>query len=335
MPTHRGAHRLPELLEAFVSQDYEDTWELVVVVDGILDETLDILDTYKDRLPLRPVVLEQQTGVVSALNTGIKASKGRIVVRCDDDLTPGPRFLSLHMRHHKGAKVIGVIGPTRDVFSDSAYARAYGIPANLRSLAASYARPASLTWVGWAANVSAPRLVLEELGGYDTKFVYGQDSELGYRLAQAGVAILVDADLETFHRGPATSAGNRIPRAFVSGASKRLFYSVHPEAPSLTHSPTGFKSRIWSGAVNIIACSVKSREGYARVGQAVDVLVEHIPRALATKVISVLVEAAGKSGRAFGATDLSFYAVQKAAEVAGELAKPLPRRVQRLEDADG
>lgn len=321
VPTHRGAHRLPELLDAFVSQDYLEVWEIIVVVDGIYDSTLDILDSYKNRLPLKSVVLEKQSGVVTALNTGIEESKGRIVVRCDDDLMPGPRFLSLHMRHHTGVEPIGVIGPTRDVFPDSAYARAYGVPANTRSLAAAYARLPSLTWLGWAANVSAPRSVLQQLGGYDTKFVYGQDSELGYRLAQAGVKILVDPDLETLHRGPATSAAIRIPRAFVSGASKRLFYMVHPTAPSPMSPKSGIKERIWNGAVQLVAFAVRTRQGFAQAGKMVDKVVERIPRTLATKIISLLVEAAGKSGRAHGGTNLSSYAGQKIAEVAGELAK--------------
>lgn len=321
VPTHRGAHRLPELLEALVSQDYDEEWELIVVVDGIFDSTVEILDSFRSRLPLRPVVLEKQSGVVSALNAGIEAARGRIVVRCDDDLTPGPRFLSLHMRHHQGSKSVGVIGPTRDVFPDSAYARAYGVPANLRSLAAAYARPASLTWIGWAANVSAPRSILERLGGYDVKFVYGQDSELGYRIALSEVEILVDKDLETLHRGPATSAGNRIPRAFVSGASKRLFSSVHPTAHTPTPPQTGFMRCIWNGAVHLIANRVRTRQGFARAGQAVDVLVERLPRQLAAKVISLFVEAAGVSGRTHGDTNLSSYTGQKAAEVAVELAK--------------
>jgi glycosyltransferase involved in cell wall biosynthesis len=108
------AHRLPELLEAFVSQDGE--WEFIVVVYSKFDSTVEILDSFRGRLPLRPVVLEKQSGVVSALNAGIEAAKELIVVRCDDDLTPDPRFLSLHLRHHQGPEPVGVIGPTRDVF---------------------------------------------------------------------------------------------------------------------------------------------------------------------------------------------------------------------------
>ncbi|MET3708943.1 GT2 family glycosyltransferase [Arthrobacter sp. UYEF6] len=321
VPTHRGAHRLPELLEAFMAQDYDGEWELVVVVDGVLDSSLDIIDSFNACLPLNPVILEKQSGVVAALNAGIEAAKGRIFIRCDDDLTPVPSFLSLHMRHHEGLVPVGVIGPTRDVFPDSAYARAYGIPANKQSLAAAYARHASFTWVGWAANVSAPCSVLKDLGGYDAKFVYGQDSELGYRIAQTGVEILVDAELETLHRGPSTSAGTRIPRAFVSGASKRLFNSVHPEAGAPAPAPAGFKGQIWNGAVRLIAGVVRTREGFIRVGQAVDGVVERLPLSLATKVISLFVEAAGISGRAHGNLDLSSYKGQKAVEIAGELTR--------------
>lgn len=322
VPTHRGAHRLPVLLEALAAQDYDQPWELVVVVDGKLDATTDLLDSYRDRLPIVALVHHEARGIVAAMNDGIHAARGRVIIRCDDDLSPGISFLRLHMRHHAGEKPVGVIGPTRDVFPDSSYARAYGIPANERALAAAYVRPDSYRWVGWAANNSVPREILLSIGGFDPRFVYGQDSELGYRLVLQGTAIIVDPDLETPHRGPSTSIESRAGRAFVSGASRRLFESVHPGAHPPVPKPAGARSRIWNAAVLALAFILRTREAWAFLGKVMDRLLAFVPVPMAGQIISLLVEAAGRSGQKHGSMRLASYKSQKLVELSRELAGP-------------
>src|SRR6478672_11428558 len=53
VPSHRGAHRLPALLEALSRQDHLGPWEVVVVLDGVLDDSPRILEQWSDRLTLR------------------------------------------------------------------------------------------------------------------------------------------------------------------------------------------------------------------------------------------------------------------------------------------
>lgn len=321
VPTHRGAHRLPQLLEAFSRQDYDRTWELIVVVDGLFDTTVELLDAYRHRLPLVLLTHDKPRGIVAVMNDGINEARGRIVIRCDDDLAPGPSFLRLHMMHHSGQKPVGVIGPTRDVFPDSRYAKAYGTPANERALAAAYARPASYRWVGWAANNSVSRSMLLSVGGFDPRFVYGQDSELGYRLAANGLEIIVDPDLETIHRGPSTSVESRASRAFVSGASRRLFDSIHPLAHPAPEIPSGVKARVWESVVRGVAGALRTRESCAQAGKGIDRILGLVPVRLAARIISLLVEAAGRSGQRHGQADLSVYKSQKVIELSRELNK--------------
>lgn len=322
VPTHRGAHRLPVLLEALGAQDYDEPWELIIVIDGKLDATAELLDSYRDRLPIVPLAHDEARGVVAAMNDGIRAARGRIVIRCDDDLSPGPSFLRLHMRHHEGGRPVGVIGPTRDVFPESRYARAYGVPANERALGAGYRRHPSYRWVGWAANNSIPREILLSIGGFDPRFVYGQDSELGYRIASQGISIIVDPDLETVHRGPSTSVESRAGRAFVSGASRRLFDNVHPGAHPPRPRPMGTKGRIWNASVGTLTFLFRTREACALAGKAVDHFLAVLPLPIAGRIISLLVEAAGRSGRKHGNADLASYKSQKLVELSRELARP-------------
>jgi glycosyltransferase involved in cell wall biosynthesis len=319
IPTHRGAHRLPLLLDALSTQDYIGKWELVVVVDGVLDGTVSLLDSYRDRLPLVVVVHNQPRGVVATMNEGITAARGRIVMRCDDDLTPQNTLIRVHMAHHNGTSPIAVIGPTRDVFANGLYARAYGIPATERSLAAGKIRDPADRWVGWAANNSVSRQVLVDLGGFDPRFVYGQDSELGYRIAQLGVQIVSDPELESQHRAPSMNVESRASRAFVSGASRKLFDRVHKGARDPSPQPSGIGPKVWDILVFCVARMFRTRDAFGRVGRRVDGMLSKISPRLAARIISLLVEAAGNSGRIYGSDDLAMYKLQKVAELSREL----------------
>ena len=301
-------------------QDFDGEWELIVVVDGVVDDTVSVLEGYRDRVPLRTIVHDTGRGVVAVLNDAFAQARGEVLIRCDDDLTPRPDFVRRHVAHHAGSTHVGVIGPTRDVFPDTPYARAYGRPATERSLEAAYRRSEDQRWIGWAANNSVHREAWACAGGFSPRFVYGQDSELGWRLAHhCGVRIVVDPELQADHRGPSTSAATRIPRAFVSGASKRLFYEEHPEERPGTSRPSGLKGRAWGTLVSVLAATVRSKSGYERIGRCVDAVLAVVPQRLGGLVTAVCVEAAGRSGLRNGADDLTVYKTQKSAELAREM----------------
>ena len=179
-------------------------------------------------------------------------------------------------------------------------------------------RPAEQRWIGWAAHNSVTRAVWDRAGRFDPRFVYGQDSELGFRLARAGVRLVVDRALELEHRGPALDTATRAPRAFVSGASRRLFESVHGEVHAAQDRVHGVRAHAWQTAVRSISTVVRSPGGYARAGRLVDVALRFLPAPVGGRLVAVVVESAGRSGRLHGRTDLAVYRGQKSAELSRE-----------------
>jgi GT2 family glycosyltransferase len=319
VPTHRGAHRLGALLAALEAQDLAEPWEVVVVVDGPDVETQALLDPHRDSLPLRVVVRDHSNGVAAALNAGYSEARGRVLVRCDDDLTPAPSMLRRHLEHHQGPEPVGVIGPTRDALPDTPYARAYGRPANARSVAAAYARPEPARWLGWAAHNSLTRDSWEAVGGFDESFAYREDSDLGLRLAKHGVRLIVDPQLEIEHRGAAGNAATRAARAWVSGASEVLFATRHPDAgPSLETPPRSVRTRVWSGATVLLSALLRGRRAAGCAGWAVDRLLPLVSRRAGGRMVALVVEASARAGRRGGNPDQTAYRIQKDAELAAE-----------------
>ena len=250
-PLEGGAHRLATLLDALVQQVIDAPWEVLGILDEDIDDSHAVVERYATRLPLRIILRQCSTGVAAALADECAETRGSIILRCDDDLTPGPDFVAKHLDWHRqrtiGDAPLGVISMTRDVFHDTTYARACGRPSNLRSLKAAYGRSPHERWKHWAACNSVPKSACVSVGDFDVGTDFREDSELGLRSARAGVEMVIDPNLEIEHRAPATSAESRAARAFTSGASLRAFEpprSVTPRSlpKSHLHSPFGCSS---------------------------------------------------------------------------------------------
>ena len=92
IPTYNRGWILQEAVESVLAQDYGD-FELIVVDDGSLDDTRDILAAY-DSI----TVLEQTNqGVSAARNKGVAAAKGSLIAFLDSDDVWLPRKLSVQV----------------------------------------------------------------------------------------------------------------------------------------------------------------------------------------------------------------------------------------------
>lgn len=322
IPSHGGAHRLPRVLDALAVQDLTDAWEVVLVLDGVIDHSPALAEQYRGRLPLRLLRHDVAEGVASALTTGFNAARGRYLIRVDDDLDPPSHFVADHLRAHAGRADRVVLALTRDVFPETPYAQAYGRPANAAALAAAYAQRPDARWQHLAASFSLHRDAWRRSGGFDQNFAYGEDGEFGYRLFRLGLTFVIDPRLEVAHTGPATSAAVRVPRAFVSGASRRAFSRAHPEAVRPTALASGAKAAVWTGLVAALASVVRSPAAFRRVGVVVDLALPRLPSGLGRRLTALAVEAAARSGERHGREDLHVYRQQKDAELAAERGGP-------------
>jgi glycosyltransferase involved in cell wall biosynthesis len=91
--TRNGERALARTLEAYRRVAPPSVpWKLVVVDNGSSDATADILRSFKAHLPLE-LLKQPVTGKNRALNTGIGAVEGALVIISDDDVIPSPSFL--------------------------------------------------------------------------------------------------------------------------------------------------------------------------------------------------------------------------------------------------
>lgn len=288
---------MPTLLGALAEQRGVD-WEAIVVIDGDIDNSSRVVDNVGAELPVRRITFESNLGRSAALNAGFAKARGHVLVRCDDDLVPRTDYLARHVAAHETHDV-GVVGLYRNVFPETTYARVYGRAWDQRFRREAYQVDGSDRWRYWAGNVSVTKGLWERVGPYDTEFrAYGwEDVDWGYRLAQAGVPVILDPGLETEHRIAATTTATRTQRAFYSGAARRRFELKHGMNHA-AHAP----SNAWERTVHAISTVLNERRAQ-QLGAAIDASARVVPDRVANKLVALSIDAAARAGQNSGTTN--------------------------------
>ena len=96
LPCFNGAETIALQLEALANQQWDGDWEVIVSNNGSTDDSMEIVERYRDRLPNLRIVNahtppEPRLGVTHSYNVGIQAATGDAFAFCeaDDEVTPG------------------------------------------------------------------------------------------------------------------------------------------------------------------------------------------------------------------------------------------------------
>lgn len=191
--TKDRAPYLERALASFERQTDAPPFEAIVVDNASTDDTPDVVRRCADRNRF-PVtyVYEPEPNRGKARNRGIERASGELIVFCDDDVQAPDGWLAAHAAAHASRAPIVVNGPIVNVPS---------YDSERKPTMANYSRAFLCT-----CNVSMRREDLHASGGFDESFrLYGwEDTELGVRLREAGVAWKFAWDAYLWHIKPPT-----------------------------------------------------------------------------------------------------------------------------------
>lgn len=93
IPAYNAGKYIEETLKSVSEQTYEN-WECIIVNDGSIDNTKDIIGKWINGKYKYRLISQQNSGVSSARNKGIENAKGNYIVFVDSDDTINPNYLS-------------------------------------------------------------------------------------------------------------------------------------------------------------------------------------------------------------------------------------------------
>lgn len=94
IPVRNGAAELGQQLEALTRQEFDRSWEVVVVDNRSTDASANLALSFAGRLPVRVVDAPERAGRSYALNRGVEEARGQNIVFLDADDEVAPGYLS-------------------------------------------------------------------------------------------------------------------------------------------------------------------------------------------------------------------------------------------------
>jgi glycosyltransferase involved in cell wall biosynthesis len=116
MPVYNAEKYLSEAMESILNQSFSD-FEFLVINDGSTDNSLRIIQSYNDER-IRVLNLEQNVGLVKALNIGLKEIHSEYIIRTDADDISLPNRIEVQLAFMQQNKDVGVCGSWFDTIDD-------------------------------------------------------------------------------------------------------------------------------------------------------------------------------------------------------------------------
>jgi GT2 family glycosyltransferase len=214
-------------LESVLANTSSPTYELMVVDNGSADETPEYLRSLAGAHPqVRVITNDRNRGFPAAVNQGLAAARGQLMVILNDDTVVPPGWLQRLARHLDDAG-LGLVGPMTNHSPDEAQIEAsYRTYGELLEFARAHGRasPSHLVEVETVLMFCAAlrRDVYRRVGPLDEGFQLGlfEDDDYSTRVRAGGYRVAYARDVFVHHFGQTT-----LGRLARSGEYGALFHA--------------------------------------------------------------------------------------------------------------
>ncbi|MBI4421936.1 MAG: glycosyltransferase family 2 protein [Gemmatimonadetes bacterium] len=204
IPCRNEERYLARCLDSILASEYASDRLEVLVVDGRSDDrTPAILAGYAARHPRIRVLENARRTAPAALNAGIRAARGDIILRMDAHVVYPPPYIPrlVAALEETGADNVGGLIVTLPA-DESAVARAIAVGlSHPLGVGTSYFRIGSRTrrWVDTVPFGCYRRDVFQRIGMFDEELIRNQDDEFNFRLIRQGGRVLLVPDVVAYY----------------------------------------------------------------------------------------------------------------------------------------
>jgi glycosyltransferase involved in cell wall biosynthesis len=234
IPVYNRPNEIHELLESLVTQNFSDSFEVLIIEDGSTQKCDSIVQKYQDQLNLN-YFFKENSGAGDSRNFGMKNASGNYFIILDSDVILPNQYLT--------AVKIGLENNYTDAFGGAD--AAHKSFSNLQK-AINYAMTSVITTGGIRGNTEAigkfqPRSfniglskkAFENTQGF-SKMKNGEDIDLTFRLWENGFETQLLEEAFVFHKRRA-SIQQFFKQTFGFGSARPLLNRKYPKTAKLTY----------------------------------------------------------------------------------------------------
>jgi len=236
VPVYNAEKTIGKCLDSIMRLKYpQDKLEVIVIDDGSTDDTLHVVKQYPIEL-----IAKKRGGPSSAMNIGIKAAKGEIILNIDSDTYIDQDWLSNALPEFVDPRV-GIVGGRIDLASTHSFW------AKLVSYDSEYREDKAIQKSKYTDHMTTTctafrRWLFEEIGFFDEKIINGYDLDLSHRAFKSGWKLVVQKDAVCYHDFKTSFRSYFRQHHFEEGWYQLKLILKHPE---LVYGKRVFPSRLY------------------------------------------------------------------------------------------
>jgi glycosyltransferase involved in cell wall biosynthesis len=203
VPVRNEENHIRACLQTLVDQNYRlDDYEVVVVDGRSSDRTRSIVEEFAQQYP-RVRLLDNPEGIVpTAMNIGIRAAQGEIIIRADGHNEYPPDYAANCVKYLAQTGADNVGGPWLTVAADESFSAKLVVAILSSPFGVGNSKFRTSREEGFVDTVpfgAFRREVFDRVGWYNEKLVRNQDNELNSRIRKTGGRIYLTPALTTYH----------------------------------------------------------------------------------------------------------------------------------------
>lgn len=238
MPVRNEETHIHASLQSLVDQNYPASECEIIVVDGrSSDRTREIIEEMRDQNP-RVRCVDNPAGIVpTAMNIGIRAARGEIIIRADGHNVYPRDYAANCVKYLEQTGADNVGGPCLTVAADESFS-AKLVAAILSSPFgvgnSKFRTGCEQGFVDTVPFGAFRKEIFDRVGMYNEKLVRNQDNELNARIRKAGGTIYLTPELMTCYH-PTKSFLGLLKYAFKTSKWHIFSLRENRESMSLRH----------------------------------------------------------------------------------------------------
>ena len=203
MPVRNEEEYIRASLQSLVNQSYAASECEIIVVDGwSSDRTRTIIEEMRERNP-QVRCLDNPAGIVpTAMNIGIRAARGEIIIRADGHNIYPRDYATNCVKYLEQTGADNVGGPWLTVSADESFSAKLVVAILSSPFGVGNSKFRTSREEGFVDTVpfgAFRREIFDRVGMYNEKLVRNQDNELNARIRKAGGTIYLTPALTTYH----------------------------------------------------------------------------------------------------------------------------------------
>jgi succinoglycan biosynthesis protein ExoA len=257
VPMYNEERYILDCLNAILSQDYPGSMEVLIIDGGSTDDSRQIVHRMmgESRIPIR-LLCNPKRIVPAALNIGLRAAQGDIVVRVDAHAVIEKDYVRKCVEYLQSSGADNVGGLMRPVQNETrigqTIALATSCPFGVGTGKFHYSEREEFVDTVYLGAFRKSTLLA--LGGYDETFLRNQDYELNYRIRRAGGKILLTPAIKSYYYAR-SSLRKLLSQYFQYGFWKVRMLQKHPRSVRVRQlmPPLFVLTLLLSGALSAIS----------------------------------------------------------------------------------